>query len=582
VERHASTLASTIVFALALVLFVICTPSVGWDAAAGHAALAAHHDHLAAAPLYGVIASAAADLPFGEVGFRVNLLGAVLGALTLAGVVAAARAWLPKDPVAGVVGAVLLALAPPFRDAVGFATPSILAACGVVWMLAALLEKRPVAALAWAGVIVGSSPWLGLVLFVVAVVWLAKPRADRSQLALVIAAVGVVVVVLWATAIGSFPALEPSFGAVVAGSAHGAAAIVIGSGLLGITFGAATGLPAARGVVLVLLATIAGAVAADPSPAPLLAILAVGIAVIPSAIVRAVSAPRRELVVVGAGIPLVLMALLVGPAFGVDDPRGAPTRLANDLIGSLPPGPGAIVLTRATPWAAVSYEKRVAGARPDLALAPLMPPSDADALIVGRLRNKDLVVSDVPALGRLDPMRAVPRGRGFQIQLVEAARAVPPPPPATYASAIGEQQAVVLALTRARYEAGSGRLDAAARAAGLTSRFRAADLALLATTAPSPARPPLFGFIPRFPDEPARVRLELFGDDLAWAAGLEQPEAEGRRGESIDAPRSRKLHALWREMLFGTRKPDDPAIAALGPEAVAATQELVSALGKRP
>lgn len=564
---------NAIVFGAALVAFVLATPSGGWDGSLGLATLAAHHDHLAAAPLYGVLAGVAADLPFGEVSFRLGLLGAVLGALTVTGVVAAARAWLPKDPLGGVIGAILLALAPPFRDAVGFADPSILAACGVVWTIAGAL-RGSVSALPWAAAVVGSSPWLGLALLVIAVAWLGKRGIDRSVLALAIAALGVLAIVLWATAIGPFPSPSSSFAALVAGTANGAASVVIGSGLLGVAFGAATGLPSARWLGGIVVATAAAAILAEPSPAPLLAVLAVGVAVIPSAIVRAVSAQRRSLVTLGAGVPLVAMALLVGPAFGVDDPRGAPSRLATDLVGSLPPGPGAIVLTRATPWAAVSYEKLVAGARPDLALAPLMPPEIADAVVVRHLRGDDIVGSDVPAFGRLDPRRAVPRGRGFQIQLAEAEVVVPPPPPTTYPSAIGEQQAITLALARARYEAGAGRLDAAARAAGLTPRFGAADLALLATTALSRERPALYGFVPRFPEEPLRVRLELFGDDLAWVAGLEQP--------SVDAPRSRRLHALWRELLLGARKADDPAIAALGPEAIAATHELLAAIGPTP
>ena len=40
----------------------------------------------------------------------------------------------------------------------------------------------------------------------------------------------------------------------------------------------------------------------------------------------------------------------------------------------------------------------------------------------------------------------------------------------------------------------------------------------------------------------------------------------------------RKLHALWTEIFLGKRKPDDPAIAALGPRAVAATSEMAKEL----
>jgi hypothetical protein len=37
---------------------------------------------------------------------------------------------------------------------------------------------------------------------------------------------------------------------------------------------------------------------------------------------------------------------------------------------------------------------------------------------------------------------------------------------------------------------------------------------------------------------------------------------------------ARKLHAKWREILLGKTTPDDPAITALGPRAVAATKAL--------
>ena len=40
----------------------------------------------------------------------------------------------------------------------------------------------------------------------------------------------------------------------------------------------------------------------------------------------------------------------------------------------------------------------------------------------------------------------------------------------------------------------------------------------------------------------------------------------------------RKLHALWTEIFLGKRKPDDPAITALGSDAVAATSEMLKEL----
>jgi len=124
-----------LVFMLALVgLIAGAAGGPGWWPSA-HANLAAVLRHAAAAPLYGLVANVAAALPIGELGFRLAVLSAVLGAALIAGVVAAARAMLPKDPVAWIVAAVLLAVAPAFRDAAGFAGPDILAACGIVWMI---------------------------------------------------------------------------------------------------------------------------------------------------------------------------------------------------------------------------------------------------------------------------------------------------------------------------------------------------------------------------------------------------------------------------------------------------------------
>jgi len=202
---------------------------------------------------------------------------------------------------------------------------------------------------------------------------------------------------------------------------------------------------------------------------------------------------------------------------------------------------------------------------------PPMAATASDALVADALRAKQLAVADVPAFGRLDPTRALARGRGFELRGDKPEIVDAPPEPARYGSAIGERQAIALAISRGRYEAGNGRLDAAARAAGLTARFGAAELAMLATTAPTRERPALFGFLPRLDDpELGSWRLELFGDDLAWVAGIEQPR--------VDAPPSRKLHGLWRELLSGRRTADDPEIAALGPGAVAATRELLAAM----
>lgn len=571
------------VFAVSLVLLVLgAAGGPGWDAAAGHAVLAAHLERTASTPLYGVVAGAFALLPVGEIGFRLALLAALLGALTATGVVVAARALLPKDPVAGVVGAVLLVLTPSFRDAAGFANPSMLAACGIVWAIAAAANhardatpRRAALALAMVALVVGSAPWLGAMLALLIIGWLVRTGASRDLLVIGVGAIGAIIVALWLGAVGSVPGPAPSLSAMVAASGRGAGAIVIGAGLLGAAFAAVTGLALARWFAAAIVLALIHAIVIEQAPMPLLAVLAIGAAVIPSAVVRVLDGARRELVTVIASAPLIGAALATGPAFGVDDPGRAPAQLAADVIGELPPGPGVIVATRASVWSSINYAQAVAGARPDLTLAPPLAQNAADGLVADTLRAKRIAGADVPAFGRLDPTLAIPRGRGFELRGVPADRAVPPSPPATYASATGAELAVLLAIARARYEAGLGRLDAAARAAGLTTRFRAADLALLATALPTPARPALYTEIPRLDDaRPGPWLLDLFGDDLAWVAGLPQP--------TVDGPPARKLHALWRELLSGKITADDPAFAALGPAAVEATKRLTDARSAPP
>ncbi|MBA3452218.1 MAG: hypothetical protein H0T42_03855 [Deltaproteobacteria bacterium] len=566
----------TVVFAASLVLLVVsASGGPGWDRAADRAVLAGYLARTASSPLYDALAGAAAHLPFGEVGFRLSVLGAVLGALTLAGVMAAVRALLPNDPLAGLIAAVILVLAPPFREATATSAPAMLAACGVVWSMAAGIThartpsvRAAALALAAVGLVIGSAPWLGATCAVLLASWLARTGAARTHLAVGVGSLGILVVVLWIGASGQLPAVDFDLTAMVAGSGRGAGAIVVGAGLLGAAFAIATGLPHAGWLGLAILVTGVHAVAFDPVPAPLLAALAIGIAVIPSAIARAVPLPRTW-VGLAAGLPLVAVAVLTGSSVRVDDPGDAPGRVATDVIDELPPGPGVIVATHSTVWSAIHYAQALAGARPDLRLVPPALPTVSDVVAADALRAKQIVGADTPAFGRLDPTRSVPRRRGFELRAEPLAIAIAPPPPAAYASAIGEELAVQLAVSRARFEAGMGRLDAAARAAGLTARFRAADLAVLATSLPTPERPALWAYIPRVDDRrPGPWLLELFGDDLAWVAGIPQPV--------VDGPPARRLHALWRELLQGKRTPDDPEIAAFGPAAVAATAELMT------
>ena len=187
-----------------------------------------------------------------------------------------------------------------------------------------------------------------------------------------------------------------------------------------------------------------------------------------------------------------------------------------------------------------------------------------------RSAPNQIAAADAAAFGRLDVKRAIPRGRGFQLIGDLPDTASRSSPPAHYATTLGAEESTMLALERARHEAASGRLDIAARAAGLADRFGAADLAVLAATMPTTQRPALFGFLPLDAAPPGPWLLDVFGDDLAWVAGIDVP--------AVESPMPRKLHALWRDVFAGKRKADDPAITALGPRAVAATNEMMKEL----
>src|SRR5687768_14497421 len=94
--RDVTRIIQPITFTVALVVLIASAAGgPGWLAASSEAVLATHLDHTAASPLYNVLASVAAYLPVGEPGFRLTLLGAVLGAFTILGVFRASRALFP-------------------------------------------------------------------------------------------------------------------------------------------------------------------------------------------------------------------------------------------------------------------------------------------------------------------------------------------------------------------------------------------------------------------------------------------------------------------------------------------------------
>jgi hypothetical protein len=267
----------------------------------------------------------------------------------------------------------------------------------------------------------------------------------------------------------------------------------------------------------------------------------------------------------------------------------------------MPPGPGLYLTTGDHSLSAAQYERLVAGGRPDIAIghtelshdewflrhikaqvpALYVPYIDdrvggalAERLAVSNLRRGNPIGSDEPAFGRLLPRNARPIGRGFELLLEagDAPAGLVPPPPLDFAGAIGGKVAQLVAITRGDYEARRGRFASAARAAGLDrSRFSPAEMAALAEAAPRANRPSLAPFLPR---RTRRVLYEpwlgaLFGDDLAWQAGLEIP------APPESAVFERRLHGAWRSLLSGRLDPGSPLVLDLGREAAVATSRLM-------
>jgi len=109
-----------VVFASALALYVFtCAPGALWQDSGMYQYRVWHNDikgglGLALAhPLYHIIAIGVKHIPLGEFAYRINLLSAVFGALTIANLALLLRLWLGKTAPA-IIGAMTLALSHTF------------------------------------------------------------------------------------------------------------------------------------------------------------------------------------------------------------------------------------------------------------------------------------------------------------------------------------------------------------------------------------------------------------------------------------------------------------------------------------
>jgi hypothetical protein len=568
--------------AVAVAAAAVAASGPGWFAAAEHVTAARLGNVPAWSPGYAAVAAVAAWLPIGEVAARVALISALAAGLAAAGVVAMTRALVPREVGAGVAAVIVLAAVAAVRAAAAVPGPAMLVAAGVAWTAAGLIairrgESGEPAAVGGLALALATAPWLGVALavIVVPVVW---PR--RRALLVVPLAVIVPLIVVAGVPPSGVALAGARARAVIGALGSDAGVVVFGAGVLGLGFGAATGLRGAGIAVLVVIAALIGAIASPiggPDGAVIVHVaLALGIAVLATAGLRAAAGTldgaRRSIAAGALAAAFVLPAVLL--AREVADDGDAPARVATDLVGAAAAGPGAVFVGGDAALTAMRHERVVAGLRPDL--VPALRTDAGDAVAVALMRQGQIVVADLPAFGRLDDRLARPTGRGFQLLLAVPPDApAPPPPPARYAGAIGAELAARLALARALWEGAAGRLDDAARAAGLAgTRFDAGTIAVLGATRPTAERPALFAFLPDLGSPDGADRLALFGDDLAWVGAIPQPPLPP------DAAPERRLHARWQAILVGIAPPADPAISALGDAAVTATRAMLKATGR--
>jgi hypothetical protein len=553
------TLEQAVFLAVAVVGVVRAPGAAGWldgDGVVAAAAMQPGDGHGAIGVLMGALASL---VPIGELAFRVAVIGAIALAFAAVGVVALARVLVPTAAGAGVIGAALLATSPAASTAAANGEGAAMAAL-VLWALVVALRPstRPSASLRTNGAASLRTIGIGAA---AAVVLLFAPFFLRGD----------------APAVGALLGGGDAAGArFVHAIADGTSTVLVFAGLVGLGLGALTGL---RGAAIVLGAVVASsilvALAAPPGWSVLpLALVAAGVAPLAAAVARIGPAEQRATIATIAAIPIAAIAAIAprrAPA--PDDDRDGVARAAADVMGAIASGPGIFVGTEPALRTALVHERVVAGLRPDLVLD--VPDERRVALA---FRADRVVGADLASFRTLDPRRTLVAGRGFQLVVDEPpddSAAPLPPGPAAYPGRTGTAVAALLATERARREAARGHLDRAAHAAGLAgTRFGAGDLALIAAARPSPQRPALYGFVPRLSGTPlpSPALPELFGDDLAWVAGLPLAPLP-----ATAAP-ERKLHALWREMFAGQRAPDDKAILALGITAGRATARLLADL----
>ena len=150
----------------------------------------------------------------------------------------------------------------------------------------------------------------------------------------------------------------------------------------------------------------------------LLVVLAIAIAIIPAAIVRAIGeAPHAPSSPSARRSRSSRSPRRGGPRFAIDDPGAAPAQLATDLEGSMPPGPGVFVANRAPTWLALDYagddRRRRARISRSCRRCPPIKPTRSSRRRASRRARSPLPIPPRSVVSIVE--RAIPRGRGFQL-----------------------------------------------------------------------------------------------------------------------------------------------------------------------
>ncbi len=593
-------------------------------------------------PGHVLLIKLASLVPLGEVAFRAALVSAAAMAACATALFALARELVPRQTAGALVGAALFALSPPAvldatRGEVYAAATGLLAVAAL--MAIRFARGNDARCAAGAAVACGLAAIFHPVIAAafalpLAVAVVRGARGRRARVIVTCLALGMLPLCAYAllpvraaagaavgwdepTTLAGFwraitaPAYQDNFAAdgalgrfaslwLLAGS--GIALGALPAGLIGLAFGAITKLRGA-GVLLAgaIAAVAAAALQARINPdigsylLPAIAMLGVGAAIAIEAVVRALPGDLAGARRIGASLavaaPIAGLGLVAGGGAHLDSSDDA-MALVDETIGAMPPGPGLFFANSDHLLFAALYERRVAGHRPDIALANANLARDrwflarieralpelyvpfiddgvagntAARLAVSNMREGRPVAGDAPAFGPLDPALAQPLGRGYRYLLAPATtppeESVPEPP--AFEGQIGERVAGWVGLVRGAYEARAGRLRDAARAAGIDDRYGEK----LAVIPDDSAHPSLYPFLP----DPRGVVIwepwmsQLLGDDLAWRAGLDPPEP------GSDAPIERRLHALWRALLSGRAEPGKDSVGVFGEREEAAT-----------